>query len=102
MNLITPEEAQELLKEPAAYHTVIERMALETIAADTIEYGVETTDEKGETGWMSVVEDWWPWGTYEQAKKKYDECLTDPGPFMENHTYRIIARRVSPTWEVKE
>lgn len=52
MNHMTPAEAQELLKEPAAYHTVTERMAIRTVAALRLEYVVEVFDPGNpDLGW---------------------------------------------------
>ena len=73
-----------------------------TIAADTIEYGVEFTDKRGNKMYEPIYGDSYQWGTYDQAKAAYELVHAEPGPFAEGGTVQIVARRVSPTWEVKE
>ena len=109
MTRMTPEQARAELQASLATRTYdylyeLARRALETLAADTLEYGVEYTFSEG------AVETYWPHpsaATVDQVKVLDDVFGVPPG-IAAMHEWetitrkRFMARRVSAPWEVTD
>ena len=93
---MTPEQAWAELQASLATRTYdylydLARRALETLAADTLEYGVE--DANGDIEWFPVDA---TFGTAEDAR------LAAVNFAASDALFRLVARRVSAPWEATD
>ena len=98
MTHMTPQEARAELQASLATRTYdylydLARRALETLAADTLEYGVADANGDEDIEWFPVDA---TFGTVEDARRDAVHYAAS------DQFFRLVVRRVSEPWEVTD